>query len=267
MTKIKPSNDVVVTTPTEVLSPIQADLATVRTMTTDELRAELSRALQMTADHLRRVAAVVRTLEERGEDLAGLKIGLMPYLRQIAYGQVLPEIVVRYAESPLLVRQISQLPMPDQERLAKGEPLPLAVQRAGEPPDHRMVDPVYLRRDQITLVFARDHIRTVEEQIVILENRPARDGRADGKSTSRGRVRADRKRGGVTIGRVFAPAVDVVTALSDLRGDDSDEGERTKTVPVPLSDEEHRRLKTRSAETDVPMTDLIRRALRAAGLI
>ena len=248
--------------PAEILTPIEADLASVRSMSTDELREELRRSLQMTADNLRRIASIVRTLEERGEDLSALRIGLMPYLRQIAYGQVMPEIVVRYAESPMLVRTISQLPMPDQQRLAKGDPIPLAVGSPGTPLDHRMVDPIYLRRDQVSLVFARDHIRTIEEQKIILENRlPKPDDNRDRDGSSSKRVRPDRKRGGITIGRIFAPTAEVVTALSELRGVDSESGERTKTVPVQLTDEEHRRLKTRSVETDVSMTDLIRRAL------
>ena len=250
---------------TEVLTGIDAELASIRELDNESLRKQLSEALKLTAQSLLRLAAIIRTLEERGEDLSGLRIGLLPYLRQIAYGQVLPETVIRYAESPMLVQAISRLPLPDQRRLATGEAVPFALRKGDGSVDHRLVDPLLLRREQVNLIFVRDHIRTVEEQIAVLEARPQAD--AATVPASRAKVQADRKRGGIQIGRVFAPANEVTTALAELVGPDSDETDRTATVNLKLTEEEHRRLKTRSAEIDVPMGTLVRRALRANGLI
>jgi hypothetical protein len=41
-----------------------------------QLREELAKSLHVTAAHLRRLAVIVRLLEERGKELADLRIGL-----------------------------------------------------------------------------------------------------------------------------------------------------------------------------------------------
>jgi hypothetical protein len=85
---------------TEILrhSPTAPDDLSV--LSTVELRQELIKSLGITADNLVRLAWIVRLLEEKGEDLSDLKLGLLTHLRKIAYGQVLPELVVRFASSP-----------------------------------------------------------------------------------------------------------------------------------------------------------------------
>lgn len=138
------------------------------------LQQELIDGLRLTAASLMRLACIVRILEERGKDLSDLRIGLLSYLRKIAYGQVLAEVVVRFAEHPDLMRRVSQLPIPDQERLASGEPIQLAVWRVGGGTDHRMVDPLSLTKKQIGQVFGPARLRPLHEQIVRMEaKRPA----------------------------------------------------------------------------------------------
>ncbi len=243
------------------------ELDNLRALSTEDLRRELARSLRMTAESLVRLALIVRSLEERGDDLSDLKIGLMPYLRQIAYGQVLPEVVMRYAEQPMLVRAISALPFPDQEHLSNGGKVAMALRHDDGSLDHRLVDPLYMDRKQVRLVFARGRIRPPEEQIVLIESGP-RPAPKLPPTESLGGIKIDYKRRGLVIGRRFASAATVTMALAKLAAPtDDDDVERTKSVPVPLTDAEHRRLKTRSAETDIAMTDLIRRALRASGLI
>jgi len=229
-----------------------------------QLREELAKSLHVTAAHLRRLAVIVRLLEERGEELADLRIGLLPYLRQIAYGQVLPEVIIRFAESPWLVRLIGGLPLPDQKRLSDGERVKLSVRRE-DGFEHRLVDPLSMTRDQVLLAFSRDRLRTEEEQILILEER--KPARPDAKP--KGKIQVDRKAGGIRVGKILASPADLLAAIAELRDDAVDEAEedRPKAVPIHLSEAEHTRLKTRSAERGVAMATLIRRAIRAAGLI
>lgn len=229
-----------------------------------QLREELTKSLHLSAAYLRRLAVIVRLLEERGEDLSHLQIRLLPFLRQIAYGQVLPEIVIRYGDSPGLTRMVGRLPLPDQARIAAGEGVPLVVRR-GDEFDHRLVDPSMLSVQQFHQVFGRGGIRPIEEQIVLLEARPEKE-----KRSTRGAPRADRRRDGVVVGTKFIPRTDLLSLLAELsdageaHGDDED---LEKAVPVKLTRLEHLKLKDRSNREDVSMANLIRRAMKRDGLI
>ena len=148
-----------------------ADLASA---TTEELRRELAAALEVTAHQLLRLASIVAELERRGEDLAGLKLGLLGYLRRIAAGQLLPELVVLYQGSPAVLRAASMLPPADQRRLASGEPFELVVPRPdGHGWDTRLVEPSWLRPSQLRQLIGPAGIRPAGEQIALLESRAA----------------------------------------------------------------------------------------------
>lgn len=84
---------------------------------TDELKKELADLLGFTASNLVRLAVVVKELEQRGEDLSGIKLGLLPILRQIASGKLLPEIVVMYAGQAALIKKISTMPLEEQKQV------------------------------------------------------------------------------------------------------------------------------------------------------
>jgi hypothetical protein len=64
---------------------------------------------------------VIAELESRGEDLSDLKIGLLPLLREIAAGTLLPEVVVKFAGQPAALRAIGKRPMDEQEQYVRGE--------------------------------------------------------------------------------------------------------------------------------------------------
>jgi hypothetical protein len=226
-------------------------------LSTDDLRRELVRSLKMTADSLVKLALIVRSLEQRGEDLSSLKIGMMPYLRQIAYGQILPEVVVRYAEQPMLVRAISSLPFPDQEHLSTGGKVEMAVRRDDGTLDHRLVDPLHLGRDQIHQVFTRGRIRSPEEQLVMLEAKPRLVAKMAATETIEG-IKVDHKRRGLIIGRRFVPAA----MLDEGDSDDPD-----VQFSFYLSSAERDRMRDAAHQGNTTMKMLVRRCLRAAGLI
>lgn len=256
---------------TELIDPtvdaIAAQRAELQQLTTDELRDQLAAHLQLTAEHMLRTALVVRELEERGEDLTDLKLGLLPYLRRIAHGQVVPELVVRYAGFPALIQRLSSFPLPEQRKIAAGEPVELLVLR-GETSDTRKVDPLHLTRDQLYQVFARDHIRTTAEQAALLEDVRAKP-RAP-KRPKKTRVRTDAERGGLVVGRSFVSVDEVLHALAELRYADYEsdrEGEEQSQTPVYLTAAEKQQLKIRAAKSNASMGDLIRRAMVAHGLI
>lgn len=170
---------------TEILDPGQS--GALSSETTDRLRERLAQILARTAEDLIEMARIVRELESRGEDLSGLRLGMIDYLRRIAAGQLLPGLVVRLSGQPRRRRE---------------------------------------------------------------------------------RVRADRERGGIVVGRAFARLDEVLRALAELsQADYDDEAEGGGPVPVQLTAAEHRQLKIRAAQANTTMGRLVRRALAAAGLL
>jgi hypothetical protein len=102
------------------------------TLTTAELRSALEKLLGFTADNLLRMAVVVAELESRGEDLSDLKLGILPILREIAAGRLLPAVVVQFAGQPGVIKQIAKRSREDQELIVTGV-LP-APRPTGTPP-------------------------------------------------------------------------------------------------------------------------------------
>lgn len=235
---------------------------------TADLLRELAVQLRHTAESMMRLAWIVRILEDRGEDLSGLRLPLINHLRRIAHGQVLPELVVRFAAQPGLLNRVALLPIPDQQRLAAGESVRLVVLR--ETPDgrrvtdHRMVDPSKLTQEQIWQVFGQDRIRSEAEQVLYLEDRVMRPATTP---TPRGRVRPDPARGELVVNRSFVPKAEIVEALARLHEGTDETSPLEATFMVQLTAEEHRRLKVAAAQGDTTMAALVRNALRAAGLI
>lgn len=252
-----------------VPAPPTEGISTLSTLSTQELRSELNRALDMTAAHLRRLAAIVRLLEERGEDLSDLRLGLLGYLRQIAWGRLLPEIVVRYAEFPSALRAIAALPPPDQERFARGDGVPLIVRREDGSTDKRMADPLRITGEQVRQLFGPRGLRDEAEQILWLESRgkPRVEVTAQDRVTVVRSVKADRVRGGITIGRRFVPAGTLVEALGALHEEESTDTSRDETVVLKLSAREKQRLNERVTAANTTQQAVVRNALRALGII
>lgn len=232
---------------------------------TEQLQEELRRTLEVTVESLVRTAAIVRELEHRGIDLSELRIGLAGYLRQIAHGRLSAKAVVRFAERPLLLRAVSDLPLEEQERLADGEPVKLAVFGDHGQVDHRMVDPLDLSADQIRLIFGGPVIRSVSQQVPLLEDRRVRATRR-ASSPASGRITADRERGGLIVRKTFFPIAEVIQAMAGLSSTGGGEAEQTSLV-VKIGVDEHRRLKIRAAEAGTSVAELVRTALRAYGMI
>lgn len=243
-------------------------------MNVDGLRAELARQMAITASDMLRLAMIVRLLEERGEDLSDLRNGMLPHLRRIAYGQILPELVVRYSSTPMVLHRIYQLSPPEQQQLVRTGMVELVVRRAtpeGQVSfDKRCADPSRMTRDQVFQVFGLGHVRNEAEQILYLEDRTTR---VIPLPPPQGRCKPDRSRGGLVVGRTFLPHAEVLRGLADLRGEPSplESGAEAEAEDVPLvvklTPDERRRLKIASARGDTTMQELAWQALRAAGLI
>jgi hypothetical protein len=227
-----------------------------------ELREELVRQMSFTAAHLVRLATIVAELERRGEDLSDLRIGMMRYLRLIALGQLVPEVVIRFADSPLLLNKILTLPLSDQARLAQGEPVKMIVYRDGKL-DHLMVDPLKLVSDQVRMVFGPGVIKDEAAQILWLEQQNMRQNAGAKKKT--GRVRCDGSL--LFVGKFSASMDEVLEAIADARGGKESNDERTVQIATTVTEAEEKLLGHKAVDSGISKSELMRRTLRAMGVI
>jgi hypothetical protein len=115
----------------------------------------------------------------------------------------------------MLLNVITSLPIPDQERLAAGEPVKMLTYGMGNQLTHRMADPRDLTPAQVRQVFDRGSIRNEGEQATWLDHLRAKASKPLPKAV--GEMHLDKERGGVTVGRKFIPLADLVAAVKALR--------------------------------------------------
>lgn len=136
---------------------------------TGRLREMLIEAVSATVEQVIRVAAIVRLLEERGESVADMMRGYFPYIRRVAYGQMVPEAVVMFQGQLNVMRRVSLLPLPDQSRIASNEPMSIANIDG----DVRLLRPSQMTPREVRQVFADDHTRDPDEQVAWLRSQAA----------------------------------------------------------------------------------------------
>lgn len=195
--------------PSDLSDLMQAQMESIGGMTTAQLREELAKSLRITVEQLVRMAAIVRLLQDRGDELVDIRLSILNYLRKIAYGQILPELVVKFQSAPLLLNRASQLPLPDQKKLIGDAPVKLVIFENGRT-DHRLLDPLKMNAVEIRQVFARDHIRDDAEQVSYLRSKPTPVHRHASE------VVVDGKRKGIVVSgdNVFISRSDLVNYLS-----------------------------------------------------
>lgn len=134
----------------------------------DQLMETLVELMSITTDSLVRMAAVLRLLEDRGFDLSEIRIGLKDYIRKIAHGQLLPEVVARLQGHDLLLSRVASLPLPDQRKVVEmiddGTPAKVMCWD-DQGTTHRLVPVLRLGKSEVHQVFAPDHIRDEGEQL------------------------------------------------------------------------------------------------------
>jgi len=167
----------------------------------------LAEKLAITAEALEELGGIVRVLENRQVDLSVLRIGILPLLRKIAYGQLLPGLVARFAGKGQLLKYVQNLAIPDQKRLLAGEKMRVLLLGDGGT-DALMVEPERMTSKQIMQVFD-DHIRDDGEQRSWLE-----DHRKPPKPPEEYTV--DIRRGGVTINGKWFSRADLAALLARL---------------------------------------------------
>lgn len=182
-----------------------------RKMDVDSLKKELVNQMGVSVTHLVRLASIVRVLEEKGENLAALRLGMLNRLRQIAYGQLLPDVVVALQASPLLLTRVATLPLPDQKQIVEQGYVEVAETDLEQ---SRRVPLLALARNEIMQVFGKDEIRGLDAQRNYLRTHQPR--RAQAQQVDAEGIRVDRKAGGIRVGGVLISRRDLARYLAEL---------------------------------------------------
>lgn len=144
-----------------------ADLAG---MTGQQLAEVIQYEMGVTARSMVRMSLAFVLAENMGHDMKSIgSPKLCGIFRRIANGQTVPELPIVFAENRNLVEKFSTLPIDDQKRLVSGESVEVAVLGPDGAAQVLKIDPVNMTREQVSLVFTKDSVRTVEQQVPILK--------------------------------------------------------------------------------------------------
>ncbi len=189
--------------------------AEIRDMTPEQRREELRTGFRIIAGHIVRMAAVLRVMEEKGEQFDRKELPYLNELRAIAYGQLLPEAFCRFVEREHVLRAVRRLPPTEQKRLAAGAHVELLVVMPDGTFSELKPDPLDLTPAQVRQVFDGDHMRDITAQRPVIHQQIAE---RQVKTPDRvGELKIDKELGGVFCGRKFIPLADLDAAVRALR--------------------------------------------------
>ena len=195
----------------DTIETVDTDIAIARIESEDDVQSligEMKECLSITVDSIRRLGAIVRRLETLGVDFGEIRIPNMDYFRKIGHGRMLPDVFVRLAGSPNLLRKVSNLTLQDQQHIVDGKPIKVML-RGG---DFMMATPTDMTFEQVRQVFAVDHIRSDSEQSAWLIDKSQKRT----PTATASPVMLDRKRHGIVVGETFISATDLAGYLGSL---------------------------------------------------
>ena len=156
-------------TQTELID-IAAIAAELRPQSTAKLKLRFFECYSGAARLIAEAAVCVKLLIERGEDLKG--VPMVGTFRRVAEGQILPELVWKFIESPNRQR-VERLPLDDQRRIAAD---PMVAVAEGQ--TVRKIDLTQAPPDVAKVVIGPDGIRSPEEQRAYLGQQKVREAHA-----------------------------------------------------------------------------------------
>lgn len=234
-------------------------------MTTAQLREELARGLTLTAETLYRLGMIWRELEDRGEDLSSLRHGLARTLPLIASGLLAAEAVVAFAGRPAILRAIQGVPLDQQRGLASGQTVEVALATNSQKTE--LVPITSIPAGRLSAVFqdgailppSEQRVRMGRKKKIAIPEEPER----------RYQPRYDPAAGVIYVGRMPVRLADILEELSSVSGPDYSpvEADEYVIVKTRLKQHEAAKLLASCEKTGLPEWELIRKALRAFGLI
>jgi len=167
------------------------------------LLGELQRSVESTVKQIVRMAAIVRRLDELGMQIE-IASSVVPYLRKIAYGNLSPDLFVALQGNMTLLGKAASMPTPIQEKIARNEPFKVMELNG----DHRLAKPLEMTTALVNQVFAPGRVRNEAEQVSFIRERL--QAKQEPKSTTdEEKVRIDRKRKGIVVGKTFISLIEL----------------------------------------------------------
>lgn len=189
----------------------ESRIAEIQTCTNVPLLTEwLGEATGITVTNVRIIAALVRRLEELGATIE-IDVPIMPFIKRIAYGNMIPELFVAFQGNGRLLNKAGSLPKPEQEKFANDEPIKVMLPNG----DHRMIPPSCLSRREVSQLFGPNGMRTESEQLAWLRDQDEK-ARLRNSHNDEPSIVLDRKRGCLVVCGVSIPASDLLRYTSQL---------------------------------------------------
>lgn len=199
-------------TDADVLKP------TLKALTTEQLYEILAQGLVAEMNAIVQRAHVIKELEDRGERISKQYGILLQYLRQVAVGLLLPEVLLEFRLDMQLFVIVANLSVPEQRRLLNDGTVEVYVDNNGGS-DVRRERPSAMTPFHRKQVFAKGHIRSLAEQRDWIETQREKEK----QKVIRSQVveldgwKADKERGGIYKGRLFISQDKLVKLLQALR--------------------------------------------------
>lgn len=227
-------------------------------METTALKEALAKSITITSQAVAYMAAVWNELERRGEDLSALRSGISAYLPMVASGHLDAEAVVAFAGQRMVLASVATLPLEEQRRLARGGTVSVLLETGeGEFAESDLplnkIPPMAIRR-----VIADGRIAATDEQRSRIA--PPRHRRK-----RQAKVIVDAVKGTLTVSGKTCRLADMhAVARQSYKPANADAASRGQIL---LTDDEHKVLRMRAAESSMTQQELIRLALALSGMI
>lgn len=177
------------------------------------LRDMLLRAIGSEVEHVVRISTLVRRLEEMGESLEDFPCStLLPWYRRVAYGQLMPEVLVQFGQHKALARRTMGLSIPEQRLIVCNGPI--KVMEPGG--DSRQVPAFDLSPRELKQVFDRDHLRTEAEQMAWIRDQQREAHMSQTGGGDEPEIKLDRRHGRIWIGKRAFSRKQILGWLADL---------------------------------------------------
>lgn len=189
----------------------------IKSASTDELKLMFHTGLEVTAQYIKDLAEIWRELESRGEDLSELSSSITKYFPLISKNQMTPAAIVKYAGQEVLLRELSYIPIRDQEKIVEAGAVQFVTKNDEDDSfDIDMADLSAMHVRHYSQIFDNGKVRTVEEQkdfIRLQEAKKTIKARA-AKPVRKRKVTFNEKRQSLTCAGVEMRYLDVLEALS-----------------------------------------------------
>jgi hypothetical protein len=146
----------------------QREQSRLRKLSNDQLVNELGTVVGIMVENFRKIALIVKEMDHRGMDLSSIHIPMLEHVRRIAAGEMLPEVLAKFATNRMALRMVSAMPIKEQRKALAG-PIPVARRTADGGVQFKSVAVEEMGYRELKTVFDEEQgrMRRKEEQELV----------------------------------------------------------------------------------------------------